>query len=255
MDELPLRGFLNCSKCTRTLTGSASKGRYRHYYYYHCSTECGCRHKAPEVNEAFVNELKRYTLNPAVEELFKMVILDAYQNRNQHQQESRKLTTAELANLTNRLTRARELLLAGDLDGTEYRNIKAECEQKINLLEAQLAELSTPAYRPNRTNLESLVDKAVKNLTRLDEIFEQAAIEEKRELIGSMFTQKFSFEDLQHRTTCVSDPFKLTYLINSKLIGNKKGQTSKKTDLSYMVVRRGLKPIFAYFHESLPVYV
>lgn len=27
IDELPLRGFLECSRCSRILTGSASKGR------------------------------------------------------------------------------------------------------------------------------------------------------------------------------------------------------------------------------------
>ncbi|WP_192823788.1 recombinase family protein [Rufibacter sp. LB8] len=243
MEMLPLRGFLTCSNCTRTLTGSASRGRYKHYYYYHCSTECGCRHKAPEVNQAFVNELKRYILNPAVEELFKMVILDTYHNRSQYQQESRKQHTVELAHLTNKLARARDLLLAGDLDGAEYRNIKADCEQKINLLEAQLAELATPAYKPSRANLETLVEKAVKNLTRLDEIFENAGTEDKRELIGSMFTQKFTFEDLLHRTTCPSDPFKLTYLINSELNSNKKGQISNKANLSYKVAGTGLEPV------------
>ena len=36
MDELQLRGYLICPKCGKLLTGSASKGRNRRYYYYHC---------------------------------------------------------------------------------------------------------------------------------------------------------------------------------------------------------------------------
>jgi len=39
-DRLPLRGFLQCSNCTRLLTGSASKGRRVHHYYYHCHYPC-----------------------------------------------------------------------------------------------------------------------------------------------------------------------------------------------------------------------
>ena len=37
--EFPLRGFLQCRKCSRNLTGSASKGNGGKYFYYHCS--CG----------------------------------------------------------------------------------------------------------------------------------------------------------------------------------------------------------------------
>jgi DNA invertase Pin-like site-specific DNA recombinase len=43
--RMPLRGFLICSKCSRMLTGSASKGHTKNYYYYHCVSSCGCRFK------------------------------------------------------------------------------------------------------------------------------------------------------------------------------------------------------------------
>jgi hypothetical protein len=39
-DMLPLHGFLVCPTCGRVLTGSASKGRYRYYHYYHCTSSC-----------------------------------------------------------------------------------------------------------------------------------------------------------------------------------------------------------------------
>jgi DNA invertase Pin-like site-specific DNA recombinase len=40
-DELPLRGFIQCSQCGETLTGSASRGRLgTQYYYYHCRNGC-----------------------------------------------------------------------------------------------------------------------------------------------------------------------------------------------------------------------
>src|SRR3546814_1783128 len=34
LDMLPLHGFLRCPKCTRMLSGSASKGCGGYYYYY-----------------------------------------------------------------------------------------------------------------------------------------------------------------------------------------------------------------------------
>ena len=62
-DMMPLRGFLRCSRCTRTLTSSAAKRRNAYYYYYHCSSSCGYRAKADIVNDLFVSELKEYVLN------------------------------------------------------------------------------------------------------------------------------------------------------------------------------------------------
>lgn len=52
-EELPLRGFMFCSKCNYLLTGSASKGRNQYYHYYHCKRPCKVRYKAHEVNEYF----------------------------------------------------------------------------------------------------------------------------------------------------------------------------------------------------------
>ena len=40
-DNFPLRGFLMCPKCCRTLTASTSKGAHQHYSYYHCTSSCG----------------------------------------------------------------------------------------------------------------------------------------------------------------------------------------------------------------------
>jgi hypothetical protein len=40
-DNLPSREFLTCPKCIRILAGSASKGKYNLYYYYHCVSSFG----------------------------------------------------------------------------------------------------------------------------------------------------------------------------------------------------------------------
>ncbi len=101
--QLPLRGYLNCSKCTRTLCGSASKGRNAYYYYYHCSSTCGCRHKAVEVNNEFLQILTEYTLNENMEELFKYVIMDTYSNDTGEYQTSKNKYLKSIASFKERL--------------------------------------------------------------------------------------------------------------------------------------------------------
>jgi site-specific DNA recombinase len=63
------------------LTGSASKGRYNHYYYYHCVSSCGCRFKAGNANSLFVRELKKYVPHPGMSEIYVATIYEAYNDK------------------------------------------------------------------------------------------------------------------------------------------------------------------------------
>src|SRR3546814_3701932 len=58
LDMLPLHGFLRCPKCTRMLSGSASKGCGGYYYYYHCSASCRVRFRAVDRSEEHTSELQ-----------------------------------------------------------------------------------------------------------------------------------------------------------------------------------------------------
>jgi len=235
---LQLRGFLNCSKCTRTLSGSASKGRTQYYHYYHCSSACGYRQKAEDVNETFIAGLKDYVLNPCAAELFKQVIVDAYSDSTQNGREARKQYIDQITLLNNKLTKARELLLNGDIDGADYKSIKSENEHKINVLEAKVSELRTDFIKVQ--DLIPIVDKAINILTKIDVIYWKSEPDVQRKIIGSIYTQKFTFENLQDRTAIVSDPFKFIYLINNQLGGNKNGTTDQNLALSRWVIPLGL---------------
>lgn len=228
-EKLPLRGFLACTRCNRTLCGSASKGRNNYYHYYHCSSKCGCRYKAEEVNKQFVQFLDDYSLNAKTKELFKMVILDEYANDTLENKEYKAYLAKQLTENNNKLTRARELLLLGDIDGNEYKTLKSECEKNIIRAEANLEDIAKKKYTV--AQLESILDGAIFTLTNLSSIFTKSAINDKRRLIGSMFPEKFDFESLQHRTALLSETFQYIFLINSKLEENKKGQKTIKNPL------------------------
>jgi site-specific DNA recombinase len=139
--NFPLKGFICCSRCPRTLCTSGSRGRSQYYYYYHCCSECGCRYKSHEVNNELLKLLDFYTLNSKTIEFFKMVILDAFANGTVEFKDYKISLAKQLTELSNKLSKARELLLGGDIDGTDYKDIKAECERKLALTEAQLADL------------------------------------------------------------------------------------------------------------------
>ncbi len=125
-ENFPLRGFLVCPKCNRMLTGSGSKGRNRVHYYYHCIAVCGCRFKADLVNDCFVSELKQFVMQPAVVPLFNKILKDTYRRRHIISYDNNKKITEEIKRVEERITKGRELLLTGDIDGSDYKRIKTE---------------------------------------------------------------------------------------------------------------------------------
>jgi site-specific DNA recombinase len=63
-----------------------------------------------------------------------------------------------------------------------------------------------------------------------------------RDIIGSMFPEKFTFEDLKHRTAKVDDLFGLIYQINNYLWEKKRGASDRKTCLPTLAPEAGLEP-------------
>jgi len=153
-DSLPLRGFLICPKCGRMLSGSASKGRTRYYHYYHCSGSCNFRHRAIDLNQKIIGEINKYVRSVPKLKLYKEVILTRYKARAKMQNENMQQIKQQLQEENKKLSRARELLLCGDIEVDDFRTMKAEVEARINRLEAKLTGLVT-----DTNNIEPLWDK------------------------------------------------------------------------------------------------
>lgn len=236
-EEFPLRNFLTCPKCGKTITASASKGRTAYYNYYHCTSSCGWRYKAEFVHDSFIQELRKYKPHPAMIELYKQVILDAYASQSNGAKNEKKLLLQEIGEQNSRLAKARELLLAETIDAGDYRAIKTECERKTNLLEAKVSSCS-----PAQENIEGILDKALYNLSHIDERYENADIQGKRQIIGSMFPEKLVFEENSYRTARVNEAVQLIYAIDKAFSEKEKGQTGDFASLSQRVIPLGLEP-------------
>ena len=241
-EMLPLRGFLACDRCPRVLTGSATKGRNNHFYYYHCRSTCGWRQKAEVVNNEFIRTLKEFVPKAGVTELYKEVLNDLFSDSTKIQQRDRKNLIDKITNANNRITKARELLLEETLTGEEYKVIKHETEQEIIRLEAKLEELAANNKNSETRDIESIIYKAVENFKRLDLMYVNADIEGKREIIGSIFAEKWHFQNGRHRTGKLHKAAELMYLINSSLKTKKTESRTKIRAQFGFVPGAGVEP-------------
>jgi site-specific DNA recombinase len=140
--------------------------------------------------------------------------------------------------------------LKEEIDASDFREIKAESEKRITILEIQLMELSQ-----STSNIKPMLEKAITALSRLDQLYMDADTKKKRLIIGSIFPEKLVFDGFQYRTARVNEVVHLIYMMDKGLLENKNGQTDPKIDLSTFVTRPGFEPRQAEPESAvLPLY-
>jgi len=220
-EKLPLRGFLRCDRCPRVLTGSATKGRNNHFYYYHCRSTCGWRQKAELVDEKFIKKLKEFVPKPEAVEVYQEILLDLFKDSAKLQLGERKKLMEELSTSNDRIIKARELLLEDTLTSDEYKRIKDEAEKKISTIEARIVDINSNNKNSEKWDVQSIIYKAVESFKKLDLMYVNADIEGKRKIISSIFAEKWQFQNGEHRTGKIHKAAELIFLINSSLKNKK----------------------------------
>jgi site-specific DNA recombinase len=172
-----------------------------------------------------------------MDEAYKMVLTQTYRSITSKERDDRRALKNELDQIQTRISKARELLLSGDLDATDYKTIKQEGEERITALEARL--FSSPAQNPN---IEALLDKILDNLCPLDKFYEEGDLKRKRMIIGSIFPEKLTFNGFYYRTTRINEAIRLIYMMSRELDENKNGQPEENFELSIPVARPGFEP-------------
>lgn len=240
LEHLPLRGFLTCPKCNKMLSGSASKGKYSLYYYYHCISSCGCRYRASLANDLFVQELEKFIPKQPVVDLYKIVITNTYKRQFVQQQNGTKQLVGEINKVNDQMVKARELLLTSAIDPADYKTIKLECESKLARLEAKLSE--TTGANATSTNIDRQIEKAVDILSNLQTIYVESDAFKKRQVISSIFPEKLSFDGIQYRTPRINEAARLIYQINNELDARKNRKEFDISNLSGKVPGTGIEP-------------
>lgn len=202
-DDLPLRGFLQCAKCGKTLSGSSSKGRNARYLYYHCTKGCKERFKAETANEAFCQVLHSISSNDKVYRSLQLILGNTYNKNNTSRADELKTLKAELNVYKSRLEKAQNLLLDGDLNVSDFQPIKS----KLNLEIERLLEKVISIEGQTNSNEEDVLEFGFHFLANLDKAFTVADLEWKKKIVGSAFPEKLVFENNAFRTASEDNIF------------------------------------------------
>ena len=145
---------------------------------------------------------------------------------------------AEIEKNRQRISNAQQLMLDGELPAADYREIKNRYEPVIQKLANKQLSLSQLDE-----NLSDYLTPVIDLLRHLPEYYQNASLNTKQQLIGSIYPEKLIFENKAYRTTTLNEVIALICRTSKGSDGNKKGQASKNGKLSKEVIRIGFKPM------------
>lgn len=231
-DEFPLRGFLQCPRCGRNLTASASKGKMGvKFFYYHCSRGCKERQRAEDMNKAILKSLTSLKANHANTLLMATILKQRLKDQNTNGKAELEKLQKEIAKQKQRLKNGKDLMLDGEISASEYKEMKYEIEEQIEKLNAEEAKL-----REGIENFTGLIDDSLDIIQNADKYFVTKSTTSKQRIVSSIFPEKLVFENGDYRTPKLNEAIELLCRNNKTFGGNKKGKNSQLVNSSLGVV-------------------
>lgn len=234
-EKFPLKGFLNCPLCLTPLTASSSKGRSKHYTYYHCISPCNERYRLEDVNSWFADFLQSIT----IEKPFQEILIEMIKNQLVNQSGKQALGPKhyeKVKSIEDKLVRLQDLYIEGNIDKSEYKIAKERYDKIHQELKSNEVDLE------DKKRVVEIYDSVLMKLESIENLYNESDTEGKRIIIGSIFPKKFQFENKKIRTVDLNPLFSAISSINSLSQRTKKRTNSKKMNLSGMVGDEGFEP-------------
>jgi site-specific DNA recombinase len=237
-DELPLRGLLECKQCGGKLTGSASKGVGGRYFYYHCQKGCKERFSAIKANEIFVEELKAITPSKNVLNLFEKIVTQQHKDNGKDKAKMEREINTEITKHQTRINNAQQLMLDGQLEAKDYRDIKDRYEGQIHTLKRKIADSDC-----GDIEFKEYVRFGVSFLQNLSQHYVTANTTIKQKIVSSIFSKNLIFENKAYRTDFINPAIALICNKGKGLQQKKTGNKQKKLNVSSEVASTGIEPV------------
>ena len=182
------RGYLTCTVCGRRLTASASKGRADYYHYYHCTAACGSRYSTKQVDAQFLALLESLQAKRPYLSLFQEIVKDLFRQQSLASEQRREQLHHKIAQLTDRISKARDLLLNGSLEPDDYQQVKMAGEDTIREMQSELAHLPDTAK-----SLTTLVNRHKTSWLNLVDAWQGSSFDEQRRLFRYLFPTNVNY--------------------------------------------------------------
>lgn len=237
-DLFPLRGFLECSQCGATLTGSSSRGKLgKQYSYYHCANGCTERLPADQVNKDFIQLFKGISSDERIFDLYADVLEELFKRYETDKEQKQLSIQIQFDKNIKRIEQAMDMLMEKQIETDDYRMIKNKYE-----LENQKLILDKVRLQDTGSNGKYLRG-CVAYLKDLDNIYIKASTPLKKIMVGSIFEEKLIYGGNGFRTPKYTPVIECITLKSNDLEELKSGMSKKNLEHSGWVAPTGIEPV------------
>ena len=179
--------------------------------------------------------MRSISLDESAYELLVEIIKNEFDKINKQNKVGPK-QREKLKNLEEKLLKVQDLFIDGDLTKEEYQNHKKIIENLINEAKDRQIQFS------KKKEVFDLYKNGLKSMQNIENQYIKSDMEFKRRFIGSIFPEKFQFQNKKVRTADINPILHKIAHFNRVNKENKKRDKSQKQDLSRCVAGAGLEP-------------
>lgn len=225
----PLRGFVRCSQCHGSITGSKSTGRKgkRYAYYHHHGTEkCDLYHSIPKITfeQMFAEYLDSLTPNEEYLELFKTVVMDIWKSNFKQFNDVNRKANNEIAKLEKERQAIFDLHRSGTYSDEDFKQQKIIIEDRLKIKRSQIQ-----TQWSEEVNMDKAMEYCLQFVKDAAQSWLNADYETKLQLQGSTFPKGIEFDGKNCRTAKTSLIYEL--------------KETPLTEESLLVAPRGVEPL------------
>ena len=237
-EEFPLRGFLQCCKCGKSLTASTGLSRHkRKYYYYHCTKGCKEIYSTRLVHDAFADVLHSIVARKDMMDLFEEILKVVFAQTHDERQAQINKLQSDMNKNKERVNKAMQMMLDGEISSGEYKSVKSRYDDVNTTLLKRRASLDI-----DQVDYSSKVCSSFNLLRHLDKFYNEASVDVKQKLVGLIFPEKLIFENGRVQTPKTNELVSYIMLENNELGAIKKGLNKNFCVQSPKVSLQGFKP-------------
>lgn len=235
----PLRQYIKCPNCGKGLTagGSRSRNKAIHHYYNCMNSKCRVRHKIDEVHNDFNSFLSSFKVEAEVLELYYHSLKEVFEKEDGRRLGDIGMLTKQAELIGNRIKKAEDDYFDSKIPISDFSSIKERYTKELSELTMQITD-----KQMEKTPFKKYLSFGLSVAGNLQHYYNQASIEVKQKLLGSIFPEKLIYEKKSFRTTKTNEVFALITSNNNGFEGCKNKKVRISADQSSVAPPVGLEP-------------
>ena len=242
-DLYPLLRNIKCNCCNTNLTAYRKAKRDKIYHYYKCNKKaCRLNRSAVTMHDKFEELLCSYCLPMWILPLFTRIMEATFRDNIADQIQNSQILSDNLYGLKRKLNSVEEKYLEDSIDKGMYTKHSTILKQDIELMESKIYELE----KTKGIDLSNFLQYGVKLSQNLPQAYAEGTSNTKRTIVKTVFPNGLYYDrSIEHyRTTKVNEFFGVIKRLSTVYDNQKSGEISLETNLSALVARRGIEPLF-----------